>query len=389
MRARRLPTAALGLAALLIGACWWATGPLVAHGREQPVAGSRLGRVGLAAGVRQTLAEPLFGLLERVIANHGRPSSPAERQRSPLPADAHRVVHFVSPQDTDPAIDQFLQDHYALYNRAVPQNGKLFVFFPGTFARPSDYQWVLDEAASRGYRVIGLEYPSTTANPRQSSVVQLCTRDADPACYGRVREARLRGGDLGGLDSVTPANSIVNRLVRLLGYLQQQYPDEGWDAFMPGDQIDWSRVAVGGHSQGGGVAALIAKQYPVARVAMWSGPADYVPLAGTFATWMLEPSATPIDRYYGLVHESERGARGILGGYAALGLDRYGAPVGVAASTPPSPDAHVLVVSLPPRPRPVPMPDPNHGSTAADGLTPLGDDGRPAYRTAWDVLLGP
>ena len=122
---------------------------------------------------------------------------------------------------------------------------------------------------------------------------------------------------------------------------------------------------------------------------MWSGPADYVPLAGTFATWMQQPSATPVERYYGLVHESERGARGILGGFTALGLGRYGAPLAVAANTRTSPDAHVLVLSLPPRPRPVPAPDPNHGSTAADGVTPLGEDGRPAYRAAWDVLLGP
>jgi len=50
----------------------------------------------------------------------------------------------VRPAETDPRIDHFLKDHYIVYNRAVRQNGRIFLFLPGTFATPSVYQLILD-----------------------------------------------------------------------------------------------------------------------------------------------------------------------------------------------------------------------------------------------------
>jgi hypothetical protein len=344
---------------------------------------------GWARGLAQTDPDVYYRELRGVYANHQQGASAAERARSPLPADPDRVLHLVRPGDTDPAIDQFLQDHYALVSRAVPQNGALFVFFPGTYARPREYQWLLDEAAGRGYHVVGLEYPDMTDNPRQSAVAQLCGRDPDPDCAGRVRQARLSGGEVPGKLSVTPANAISNRLVRVLEYLARQYPGEGWDGFAEGDTIDWTRMAVGGHSQGAGVAAFIAQQQPVARVALWSGPADYVRAADAYAAWMRTPSATPPDRYYGLAHAQEQGAARILGGLATLGLDQFGPPVTLSGDQAPPAGARTLVLTLPHQPTALPSPDPYHDSTATDRMTPLATDGRPAYRAAWDALLGP
>src|SRR2546427_7367644 len=49
-------------------------------------------------------------------------------------------------------------------------------------------------------------------------------------------------------------------------YLAQQYPDEEWGRFLAHDKPKWSQIAVTGHSQGGGHAAMIAKIRLVARV---------------------------------------------------------------------------------------------------------------------------
>ena len=81
-------------------------------------------------------------------------------------------------------------------------------------------------------------------------------------------------------------NSIENRLRKLLLYLAAQRPDEEWAGFVTGGEIDWSRIAVGGHSQGAGMAAFIGKRYGVARVALWSGPNDYMVRANRVAPWL-------------------------------------------------------------------------------------------------------
>jgi pimeloyl-ACP methyl ester carboxylesterase len=331
-------------------------------------------------------AEGERGVQEALMASHDRPATAVERARTPLPPDPNRVLHFVPPQATDPSIDQFLQDHYALLNGAAPTNGLLFVFLPGTYARPRDHQRLLDEAARLGFHVLGIEYPSVGDDAGSSMVMQVCSRDPDPACHGEVRAARISGGEARGV-SVTPANSIENRLVRALSYLGQQYPDEAWDAFVVDGQVDWSRLVVGGHSQGGGMAAYLAKQHAVARVAMFSGPSDFAPAARCYASWLAQPSATPVDRYYGLVHAEERAARSMLGAYATLGLSQYGEPPVLSGTQPPPPEAHVIVVTLPHRLQQVTVLDPFHGSTAADGVTPLDADGRPAYAPVWAALL--
>src|SRR3989454_8797409 len=58
---------------------------------------------------------------------------------------------------------------------------------------------------------------------------------SDPNCSGNLRLEVLTGADVSANVSVTPANSIDNRLAKLLGYLADQYPAEGWSRFMEDD----------------------------------------------------------------------------------------------------------------------------------------------------------
>ncbi len=348
----------------------------------------------LAAGLLSTpshaqVPQSAWDLLARLATEQDTPSTPAERASSPLPADASRVVYLVRPSDTDARIDHFLKDHYVMYDRAVPQNGKLFVFLPGTWGWPAAYQFVVAEAARAGYKAIGLEYPDDAADRKASAVEQICAGNTDLDCAAQVRSIRIWGGTADGV-TVSPANGLENRLARLLAYLAAAHPSEGWGTFLAAGRVQWSLVAVGGHSQGAGMAAFLAKRFAVARVALWSGPTDYMPASHGFASWLRAASATPSDRWYALVHRDEAGSRVFLAAYGALGIP--GTPAVADTSVPR--DTHQFMVTLPPRggtegPVMPAIASADHGSVATDLRTPLDALGRPVYAAVWRALIGP
>ncbi|HLJ59737.1 MAG TPA: hypothetical protein VKZ50_08395 [bacterium] len=337
----------------------------------------------------QPLVAP-WDVLRRAAAANDRPSTGAERARSPLAADPGRVVYRVRPRETDPQIVRFLRDHDVVYDRTVPQNGKLFVFLPGTWGRPVAYQRILDEAARAGYKAIGLEYADDTLDPKASAVGQICLRNPNPGCSARVRTVRILGGAADGV-IVAPADGLQNRLEKLLAYLAQEHPADGWDRFLLNGRVAWDLVAIGGHSQGAGMAAFLAKTHTVARVVLWSGPADYVVATHSMAPWLSAPSATPSDRWYGVVHRDEAGAAALLAAYTTLGIP--GTPVVADGPIPPR-GTHQFVVTLPPRLNPAApvlpaIANAYHGSVAADARTPIDAAGRPVYARLWRTMVGP
>lgn len=95
------------------------------------------------------------------------------------------------------------------------------------------------------------------------------------------------------------------------------------------------------------MAAFLAKRHAVTRVVLWSGPADYVLATRSVAPWLSAPSATPSDRWYGVVHRDEAGVRMLLTAYKTLGIP--GSPVAADTPVPPS-GSHQFVVTLAPRP---------------------------------------
>src|SRR6266849_6682695 len=135
-----------------------------------------------------------------------------------------------------------------------------------------------------------------------------CARDPDPACSANFRQRRLFGDPTPSSADDQPAESIVNRLTKLLQYLERSHPDEGWGSYLANGVPDWQRIAVAGHSQGAGMAAFLAKRTPVARVVLLSGPVDFVWPSREPAPWLTAPSATPSERWYGLYHGKERQA---------------------------------------------------------------------------------
>ena len=318
--------------------------------------------------------------------------SDVELPSSP-PASVARATEYVSiygsgrvitrravlPQSTDPEINVALDEHLVRVAEGR-QNGRLLVFLASSRVAPSTAETFQQEAALLGYRVIGLSYPNTPG------LASFCPASADPqSCYENVRLQVITGQPQTGFVSVNEANSIDNRLLSLLVYLDAAYPDEAWSQFLNGGGVKWHKIAVAGHSQGAGHAAMIAQLRLVDRVIMLSGVTDGV---GLMAARWVTPGATPADRYYGLAHA--RDAQFLpydRANWTALGLDAFGAPAVPETAEPPYDGTHTFVTDILPRTGTFAAPAP-HASTGVDFAVSLGADGAPLLRPVWRYMLG-
>jgi len=307
------------------------------------------------------------------------PAGPASPSFNRSPAsEASLLQDSVRPQDTDPAIDRALDRHYVWLDRAARSNHKLLVFMPGRGGRPANLQLVQREAAGLGYHVIGLMYQNDVL------LAGVCGRVPDPnTCFETIRLEILDGIDRSPLVDVSKANSIENRLTKLLQFLTVNYPDDGWNRFLLPDRPKWSQIAVGGFSQGGGQAAMIAKLHVVARVVLFSASPDSV---HTEAPQWLATHVTPSERYWGLAHDRDAFFRPILASWDSLGMAAFGDTAYVEAREPPYGFTHMLVTHLLPQTGSYAN-NAGHGATVADQLTPLRGDGTPILDDAWRYLL--
>lgn len=296
---------------------------------------------------------------------------------------AQRQTSFVLPQDTDAQIDTDLEAHYVAYNPSAAARNQLFVFFPGTGAVPRIYQEICNLAADLGYHVVNLNYPNSQA------VGNLCGGlNTDLDCYGKVRLEIKDGTDRTPLVNVTRANSIENRLIKLLLYLHSRAPKDGWGQYVNADNsLKWSSFVVAGHSQGGGHAGLIGRYHNVVRVVMLAAM-DFNARANALANWIAlpntTPNGTPPERFFGFAHQRDE-----LIDYTTLstrawpayGMNAYGDIVNVDNAGPPYGNTHSLNSNLD-----VPG-NYFHSSIAADPRLVRQADGTPVYRPVWEYLL--
>lgn len=263
----------------------------------------------------------------------------------------------ILPSAADPRVHNFDEPSLALVGAHVHANAPLAIFLTGTGGRAANGpRALLETIADQGYRVLALEYDDMPA------VVELCTRDPDPACSADFREMRIYGTGRSRAVSNPPAEGIVARLVAALRALERNAPGQGWGAYLDGDQPRWDRILVSGLSQGAGMAAFIAKQHLVYRVVLFSSPWDWTGPDRHPAPWLSGPSATPMDRWQAEYHRRERTASSILAAYRALGI----------------PADHIRVFN---RDLPRNAPDngnPYHPSTVRD----------PGYEPQWRAMYG-
>src|SRR3989441_3321564 len=331
------------------------------------------------------------------------------------------IRYTVAPQATDDRIDVAIANHYVWLDTTARSNHNLFLFLPSGRSTPDTFQLIGQEAARLGYHVISLMYQNDLI------LVALCGAAAarsaadGSACYQSARldiiDGRGRSAAIPELVqarfTVSQANSIDNRLTKLLDSLDAWHPGQGWSRFLVHGAPKWSRIAVGGHSQGGGEAAMIAKIRLVPRVVMFSSVPDTIP-AGQAPAW-ISSHKTPSHRYFALAHDCDQFFRSIVASWDSLGLnasvasspraDRPGtfcrnwtstsrnAPVAPEHSAPPYGGTHVLITDLQPQVCPPPPagafkhPCPPQ-STPSDLFTPRHPlHGTTLPRDAWRYLL--
>lgn len=284
------------------------------------------------------------------------------------------VMRSIAPPETSPGIESTIGDHLAVIGSA--HLGRLLVFFPGTGARPDQYSFFLQRAAELGYHVIGLAYHNG-----HSINFDICA-GTDPAsnCHEKARLEILLGEESGyDPPHVDADNAAFHRLLKLLEYLDQRYPWEGWDRFFEGHEPLWDQMVVAGHSQGGGHAAMTAKLHVVAGALLFGATEP--------ATWTWEPLSTPSDRLWGFAHADELNFNAIVRSWDNLGL--VGRPVNVDQISVPFDGSQRLFTSTSSC-----RGDPNsrgqaHNCPIVDEFIPLNDAGEPVFAYVWDAMLKP
>lgn len=210
-----------------------------------------------------------------------------------------QTLYKIPPTTVDTNIARDTSDYYVYINSGVTHLNKLFLFLPGSGAQPMDYTNILTTAANMGYHTIGLTYDN------DSTIATDCSGQGS-TCPGSARAEIFYGKNYSSAVGVDTAECIRTRLVNLLKYLNTKYPADGWGQYLDAqDSIIWSSVCVSGHSQGAGMASLIAYWYNVYRGVFFSTGGDWSVSTLSVAAWMEGPSVTPPSKKYAFTHRED------------------------------------------------------------------------------------
>ncbi|MFY0564712.1 BPSS1187 family protein [Archangium lansingense] len=184
----------------------------------------------------------------------------------------------------------------------------LVVFLPGTHMEPDKHDLVLATAAYAGYRTIGLSYENRVSVKDACSGANPCGND----CQGLARMEAVLGTDVSSEANIERGDSVLERLYRVLEYLDANDPAGGWSSYyvptagnITSASIVWSQIIISGFSQGAGHAALISRKMQVHGLFIIDGGNDTCngaagPLPAEWTT--LLPDASSGRRKYGVTH---------------------------------------------------------------------------------------
>jgi pimeloyl-ACP methyl ester carboxylesterase len=308
-----------------------------------------------------------FAALVAVVSMIAIPQSAIGAEEPHQPAPAKRgsaLISFALPTSSTASISPNALN----YAKSGRPGSPLLLFLPATGAVPAHYQQFLSTASSLGFHVLALDYWN-----RGMSVVRTCAGDA--LCYTAVQENRFNGSHPTSFSAIAPQDSILNRLRAAIGYLSRSDPGGDWAEYSTKGKIDWSRIVLAGHSQGGGESAFIAHGHDVHGVLMFSSPVESDD--GIAASWMATPGKTPTSSMYGLVNKNDIYFQHVVGSWAALGL---GTPVD-SNGLPAGNKAHVIVNTLN-----LGTPEQSHGRSVSDS-TPDNAAGVPLLKPVWTWML--
>lgn len=304
----------------------------------------------------------------------------------PPPSLPPSVERTVAPAATDAAINTGLENHIAINpGPDITTRNRLFVFLPATAATPFFYRSILRTGALRGYHAIGLNYPN------QISVGELCTLSDDVDCHGKVRKEIITGMDFSALGNMLPANAIVNRLQKMLVYLHANYPNEGWGHYLSDGQVNWAKVNLAGHSQGGGHVGMMSKMFALNRASYFSSPGDWrysaSPPINEVARWTALPDVTDPSRQFGFSHIQDELSTLTANVWDIFGLNSYGPLTSVDGLSPPFGGSHTLTSNA--TPNTMTVQGNGHNATVMDLATPRNAAGAALYQPVWIYLCFP
>lgn len=230
---------------------------------------------------------------------------------------ANNIHQFmIKPSATDASITKADVPHLVWYQAESPAE-KLFLFLPGTHGIPERGPKKLFETAiEQGYRVINLSYINKQA------VARICKGETlvkDSQCTEKFRTQRVFGTQLLPLIPDQPQDAIINRFEKLLSYLIQFDKKGHWGKFLVNGRINWKKIIVAGQSQGGGMAAFIAKKIVVNKIITFSGGWDFS-ARPAIANWYHNKSVTPAKDWFGVYHSQEPMADIINNTYNAMAI---------------------------------------------------------------------
>lgn len=284
--------------------------------------------------------------------------------------------YWVNPSVTDPAITTFNSPHFASFvEGGVPRN-TLLVFLPGTNRTPTQCKIITQKAAALGYHSIGLTYSNQTAgNP-------LCGPTGDTTCHRRLRLEVIDGIDRHPSIAITPTNSILNRLTKLLLYLNKTHPTQGWAQYLLNGKPNWSKIIISGHSQGGALAGVIGRYYPIKRVIMFS-MVDFLN-NGKIPDW--EKLKTNNEKYFSFININDELVpwSKVKPIWMAVGWTAYGNYLNVDWNPSPYNNTHLLISTYAPTSTNV---DKYHNMTGVDSYFPKTSTGKYVYEKVWEYLL--
>ena len=198
---------------------------------------------------------------------------------------------FVKPIQTDINYAA-VQDSNLIVRNTTTNINKLLLFIGGTGSNTNSYQTISNFAGNLGYDVINLSYPNTVAAASLSS-------SSDSMVFNKYRQEVCYGTPLSPEVTVDTLNCIYTRTVKLINYLNTTYPTQNWNQYLINPTtLDWSKIAVGGHSQGGGHACYFAKFNDVERVLMFSSPNDYSNYYSNSANWLRTSGVTAMNKHF-------------------------------------------------------------------------------------------
>ncbi|MCX5692056.1 MAG: alpha/beta hydrolase, partial [Planctomycetota bacterium] len=276
----------------------------------------------------------------------------------------------VLPASTDPAISGWFGAHVAAFAPTAATRDRLFVYLHGQGGTAGSATELVNSAAEVGFHAVGLTYANDW------SPFNVC--GGDPACPEALRREIVDGVDRTPTIVVSRANSIENRLIKLLRRLDVLHPGEGWLQFIDGETIRWDLITLWGHSQGGGNAGIIAKHQAVGRVCLSAPAADGGP--GSPAAWWAS-HLTPSASYFGFCHTQDAISTK-LAFWSALGMAPFGPLLDVAVTPSPFSNTHSLSTSVAPA-----VAGQYHNSVVLDALTPRGAGNVPVYKPVWQYMM--